>query len=508
MKRKRRGYWTEETILKELRPLVRSLRHWPTQDEFKQLGMANLRGAIHKYGNAAKFRLMLKVDLKKAIFAKDGHCLGSGLECYVDDFLYEHGIAHEVQPLIVKTRKFRADFKVGEYWIEVLGYKDNGRQPLYFTAWAEKRAIYKRLRRKLIIFTAADFADKTYSEIMQIIAAKLPFKNYRRKMIKALNPGEEFKSRYYWEDWDRLKAALLPIAKELGRFPGERELLARGLGGLDRAFYKYDGGRFKIAERLGYPLKKKHPDYWTKERVISELQTLTRKLGRFPSHKDMQKSNYTLSIRVVELGGIDKLRRRFGYEKAVGDKGYWTETAVIKHLKELTKKLGHFPTVQEIGKEMSSLAVYMTKYGGANKFRRLLGAPVLQQDDNYWSKPVVFKHLKTLSTELGHFPTIKEMKDPPGLYSGLLKFGSINKFRKSLGAPILLKEHGYWTEAAVVKHLKAFIAKLGHFPISRELQSETSLFHYVFKFGGIKKFRKQLGYKKGVVVEAERLLLV
>jgi len=64
------------------------------------------------------------LKLKKPLLlrCKDGHYVKSKMEKAVDDFLYSHGIIHEVYPAVPNSR-YTADFKVGDVFIEVWGLK-------------------------------------------------------------------------------------------------------------------------------------------------------------------------------------------------------------------------------------------------------------------------------------------------------------------------------------------------------------------------------------------------
>lgn len=56
-----------------------------------------------------------------ACLAKDGHeCFSLG-EKIIDDYFYTHDIPHEKEPSYPGERKFRADWKVGQYFIEFWG---------------------------------------------------------------------------------------------------------------------------------------------------------------------------------------------------------------------------------------------------------------------------------------------------------------------------------------------------------------------------------------------------
>lgn len=58
---------------------------------------------------------------RKKIVTRDGHRVRSSYERIVCEWLYENNILHEVEPFSIRDRKKRADFKVGRFYIEVLG---------------------------------------------------------------------------------------------------------------------------------------------------------------------------------------------------------------------------------------------------------------------------------------------------------------------------------------------------------------------------------------------------
>jgi len=80
------------------------------------------------------------------IKCKDGHYVKSKMEKAVDDFLYSHGILHEVYPTIPYSH-YTADFKVGDVYIEVWGLK--GRKD-YDEEMEKKIEHYRRYSLKLI----------------------------------------------------------------------------------------------------------------------------------------------------------------------------------------------------------------------------------------------------------------------------------------------------------------------------------------------------------------------
>jgi hypothetical protein len=64
---------------------------------------------------------MRKLSITR-IRCKDGRFVKSRIEKEVDDFLFSNGIPHELYPTVPHSR-YKADFKVGDVFIEVWGLK-------------------------------------------------------------------------------------------------------------------------------------------------------------------------------------------------------------------------------------------------------------------------------------------------------------------------------------------------------------------------------------------------
>ena len=85
--------------------------------------------------------------------AKDGHeCLSIG-EKMVDDYLYEHNILHTKEPPYPGERRYRGDWLVGKYFIELWGFK--GVED-YDKKIEEKRKILEKHQIPLIELTFSD----------------------------------------------------------------------------------------------------------------------------------------------------------------------------------------------------------------------------------------------------------------------------------------------------------------------------------------------------------------
>lgn len=370
------GYWTKEKILKETQPFINNDNRFPTQLELKQAGRTDLSRAIATLGGTKKLCQEFKIPYKNAVFAKDGDNVGSLLECYVDDYLSSHRIAHEIQPLITPGRRFKADFKVGDYWIEVLGYRKTDRPgEKYYANWREKLALYKKMGRKLIVFTFDDFDRKPPLQINQIIAQKLPPLDTlprQSNQIRDININVP-KSGYYWQSFERASAVLLPICQELGQFPTGPELKARGLGGLINALYQYHGGPYKIAESLGYPIKHTRRGYWTIKIAWKEMQNLISIYGRLPTYPEICKEGKRRLLDFIpDMGGREEIAKHFGCSIGKRSTNFWTKEVAFKDYRSFKNQLGRYPKQKEfvkLGRFDLLAAIY--KHGNLTSFKEM-----------------------------------------------------------------------------------------------------------------------------------------
>lgn len=90
LKRKNNGYWNEETILEELKPVIEMLGHFPTAKKLININREDLRTAISEHGGLNYFRKLLghKPPQKPVGFWTDNN------------------IIEEVTPVIIKLGHF------------------------------------------------------------------------------------------------------------------------------------------------------------------------------------------------------------------------------------------------------------------------------------------------------------------------------------------------------------------------------------------------------------------
>lgn len=98
------------------------------------------------------------------------HQVRSTYEMRVDNWLADHGLDHEVEPRMPFTSNWRADFRVGDTFIEVWGVSG---KPAYDEKKAAKIAAFRRHRAKLIELPHWIFAAKHDSALERRLAQLL-----------------------------------------------------------------------------------------------------------------------------------------------------------------------------------------------------------------------------------------------------------------------------------------------------------------------------------------------
>lgn len=171
-----------------------------------------------------------------------------------------------------------------------------------------------------------------------------------------------------------------------------------------------DVGIHSNDQHVDYPIfNRRKLGYWNEQSVIKELQSIIRDLGDFPTYNQLRDMNRNdLAGAVRNLGGLRKFARMLGYQPKTQK---YSESRVIRELKELTKQLGHFPCDREL-QEMnrSGLAGLIKAHGGYGQFKEKVTGKRTKRPYGYWRKEEnVIKELRELTHKLGRFPKYAEL---------------------------------------------------------------------------------------------------
>ncbi len=149
-----------------------------------------------------------------------------------------------------------------------------------------------------------------------------------------------------------------------------------------------------------------------------------------------------LSHAIIDHGGIKKFRDLLGC-KSPQRQIFWTIDNTLKELQEFIGCIGHFPTLPEFI-EYNRVDLYggIIRNGGINKFRTLSGHNIIQHSRGDWTDDFIVKELKTVADKLGHFPSDKYLigLGKSDLVGAIVRHGNMNKFRMMSGFPLSLHE--------------------------------------------------------------------
>lgn len=112
----------------------------------------------------------------------------------------------------------------------------------------------------------------------------------------------------------------------------------------------------------------------------------------------------------------------------------WNDDKIIEELKKIIGDIGHLPTQKELRlMKRHDLCNAISKHGGLNKFRKLLGYKL--QRISRWTDERIFKEIVTITDKIGHFPTCSELEKMCriDLLSAISRYGGLSKFRKIMG---------------------------------------------------------------------------
>lgn len=314
--RKPPNYWNEWSNLeKEIQCLIVNEK-FPTVEQIQaNLGNGAYK-AVLKFGGIATVGECMGYEVDSHLITSDGHHVQSSYEYILDEFLYHNGIEHEVGGKIPNSN-CRYDFKVGDYYIEVWGYDYNKTK--------NKRNIQYNLKRNK--------KEKLYKEngLKLISVEGWHFRKSNKEIEESLN-----------RLFDKLSIKSKP---------------------------KKD---FKVSNFVN------HHKYWTHKNTLSELKTMIKNLGHFPSFDEIRSLKPSLAYGLSKNGGSEKFKKELGFKV----KPKWTEENIIIELKRLIKDIGHFPTTGEFkSMKKTGLLSSITNTGGINKYRRILNCPILNKHE-------------------------------------------------------------------------------------------------------------------------------
>lgn len=167
-----------------------------------------------------------------------------------------------------------------------------------------------------------------------------------------LKPIENaFRHCRYWSK-ERVLVELEAIKLETGEVPSFEQLVQAGRGDLAYAV-KEHGGFVHYRHLLGTKTRTR----WTEEKVEAELKAIIDTDGKFPIQSRLKELDRWDLLRAInKFGGFVKWHQRMGFEPARALNGSWNENRVKSALSALSESAGRPLTYSEVRKADKRLA--------------------------------------------------------------------------------------------------------------------------------------------------------
>ena len=424
--RKPTDYWKSWDNLKaELEPICKGLGRMPTFGELEELGIGYL---LRHFGGIAAVAKRLGYARLKVCLAADGHPVFSYFELVTDNILYANCVPHRREPRLSPSSVFRGDFLVGDVFIECLGYDPSGRKArtdsrakLYLERWERKLRLYQDLGLNLVVLLPNDFKAGAKAAMLKL---KPVIERHGTSSSPRLSEEEIVRPIGFYAEWKNIEADLLPICRELRRFPHRKELERRGMNTLSVYISKYHGGSHAVAERIGYPLgTNPHRSLRRKEYVLALLRPICDRLGRMPTAGELRSKRLGLKTDIVTAifeyhGGLAALAKDMGVTPArqvTRRSKYRDIDYIAARVRPFVDKMGRLPTAKELRGGAHDLpkglanAIY-DHHGGLGALAQALGVSRRRhphgalRDEGY-----VIELLRPICDELGRMPTAAEL---------------------------------------------------------------------------------------------------
>ncbi len=341
--------------------------------------------AITRFGGAGAVARRLGFKCAGVVYAADGHAVFSYYEMVTDNILFSYKVPHKREPLIVKGKKYRADFKVGDVYIECLGYinKKDKRGDYYRKRWAEKVQIYNNEGKRFIALYPKDFSNKAKGARMALAALVDEYKEVETPVIDI---GEITRPKGFYAEWKNIEKDLRRVIALLGRFPTAKDLERLRLFTLSIYIRKYHGGGHAVAKRMGFPLECNPPKYLQEiENIMGILRPIYEKLRRMPTADELRSKKYGERTDIVTAiyeyhGGLGSVAKRIGWP--MKGKGGSRSKCRLENVKSvllpICRKLGRMPTAEELrskvyGPESDVVSCLYKYYGGISGISLILG---------------------------------------------------------------------------------------------------------------------------------------
>ncbi len=498
------GYWNSfENVDYELKPIIKKLKHFPTQAELIKLGKSSLAMAIGKYHggiNNVKERLGYEIARKSHGYWNDFENIKKELETICNNLeespsqRYLESIGR--QDLISAIGKYHGGLlKVKEK----LGYEITQKPKGYWQNWGNIEKVLNKMIKKLGRFpTFTDFKNSNYSTIPGAIKK---FHGGIDCIMEKMGYERDYLPNGYWKNFENVKNILSELEIKLGHFPSASEMNEAGYTSLPSAINKYHKGLHEIAKKLGKQTQQKEAGYWTLNKTKNMCLEFIEEYGKFPTQlelKNREDKYKALNVGINKNGGFSRIKRLLKVEEDKKQRGYWTEERILKEAKKIVNEKGHLPTQKELyDMERGDLVGAISAHSSFTKIKRKLGLKVNKVEDGYWTENKILEDCKEILKEQGDLPTKDGLSEigRKELAGAIEKNGGYPYYRKKLGLSLRRRQIRFWNKENTYNKAKELYEKYGNLPTEdklRELGFSTLPAAAIEHFNGLVNLRSLL----------------
>ena len=313
-----------ENIKSEVEEIIESIGHFPSDQELLFLERTSFRNGVKKHGGLRKVAERLGVK-HKYVIANDGHYCDSFAEKIIDDILFAQHIKHERGiTFLLNEKKLVPDFILeNNIVVEVLMVNPyvpsrNKIETNYSKRFLQKKRLYKEHNYEVFDFLPEHYTNSSF--------LKQRFKDLINKIGHISDGLDEVISHNiffdnkkpigYWLDFENVKNTLLPICKDLGRFPRWSEIESMVGTGIIKAIKKYHKSLENVADKMECTYQKdairKSNGFWKEiNNVIKELNKVIEAKGEFPKASYLHKNYATLYYAINKYhSGLKQIKQK------------------------------------------------------------------------------------------------------------------------------------------------------------------------------------------------------
>ena len=239
---------------------------------------------------------------------------------------------------------------------------------------------------------------------------------------------------------------LRELAAQLGKTPTESDIKKAGKGCCLTYRLRF-GGIDKAMKAVGLVPNKRgrRPKYtnnennYSDEDLLNHLRELSIQLGRTPSKRRIDnagKVKYYLYLkRFGKFGNAQEAAGLVPNKK--GKYLKYSDEDLLKHLKELSEKLGKTPSCNDLDEAGKGChAIYIRHFGNINNAQKAAGlVPNKRVNQQKYFDEDLLNHLKELSEKLGRTPSCIDIDNAgKGCHAIYIRhFGNISNAQKAAG---------------------------------------------------------------------------